>query len=197
MSRDRPAVQGPGMDRRAVLGWAAVVAGAVGAGFGWRAYTGASAPAASAPATAAAPGYGKDPPLVEPAAAPWPRTLDSAQRSALAERLERLLPASAGLPGAVELGLVDFFDEWLSAPYPDQQADRALLLPLLERGGVADAAAETRLRVLALAATYTTPAGIAAIGFVGNEARAEFEPLPPAVVERLEAAFARLPERQA
>ena len=177
------------LDRRTLLGWTAVVAGALGTGAAWRHYSGASA---DRPAPAAA-GYGKDPNLVEPAPGPWPRLLTAADRDALALRLDGMLPRSGDLPSAIEAGLPDFFDEWLSAPYPDQQADRALILPLLR--GSADRKAEDRLRVLALAAYYTTPAGITAIGFVGNEARAGFDPLPPDVLQYLEDQFARLPEK--
>ncbi|MFO6448736.1 hypothetical protein ACLBKU_16505 [Erythrobacter sp. NE805] len=180
------------LDRRAVLGWTAVVAGAIGAGTGLRAYLGAGS--AQPPATPA-PGYGKDPVLLEPAPGPWPRLLTERQKAWLTQRLDALLPKSGSLPSASEAGLAEFFDEWLSAPYPDQQADRALILPLAE--GKADPAAEDRLRVLALAAFYTTPAGIAAIGFVGNEPRERFDPLPAAVTEHLERQFALLPEKPA
>lgn len=180
------------LDRRSVLGWTAVVAGAIGGGAGLRAYLGAGL--SPVPAKAAA-GYGKDPALLEPAPAPWPRVLTDRQKAWLAQRLDTLLPRSGSLPSASEAGLGEFFDEWLSAPYPDQQADRALILPLAD--GKADAAAEDRLRVLALAAYYTTPAGITAIGFVGNEPRERFDPLPAEVSAHLERQFALLPEKPA
>jgi hypothetical protein len=178
------------LDRRSVLGWTAVVAGAIGAGAGLRAYLGAGHDTPQAPPT---PGYGKDPPLLEPAPGPWPRLLTARQKAWLAQHLDRLLPRSGTLPSAREAGLEEFFDEWLSAPYPDQRADRALILPLME--GKADPAAEDRLRVLALAAYYTTPAGIIAIGFVGNEPREKFDPLPADVTTHLERQFALLPEK--
>lgn len=179
-------------DRRSVLGWTAVVAGAIGAGTGLRAYLGAES---SYKPVAPAPGYGKDPALLEPAPGPWPRLLTNRQKAWLARQLDTLLPRSDELPSAIEAGLGEFFDEWLSAPYPDQQADRALILPLAD--GRADPAAEDRLRILALAAYYTTPAGITAIGFVGNEPRERFDPLPAELTAHLEHQFALLPEKPA
>lgn len=180
------------LDRRSVLGWAAVVAGAIGAGTGLRTYLSAGS---SHKAVVPAPGYGKDPALLEPAPGPWPRLLTDRQKTWLARRLDTLLPRSGELPSASEAGLGEFFDEWLSAPYPDQQADRALILTLADGKAVPEA--EDRLRVLALAAYYTTPAGITAIGFVGNEPRERFDPLPAEVTAHLEQQFALLPEKPA
>ncbi|MBU6166080.1 MAG: hypothetical protein KGQ52_08100 [Alphaproteobacteria bacterium] len=177
-------------DRRTLLGWTAAVAGMLGVGSGLRAYLGTGA---TGPGTGNA-GYGKDPALVEPQPSSWPRILNDRQRDWLTSLLDSLLPRSGTLPSASEAGLVAFFDEWLSAPYPDQLADRALILPFLD--GHADPVAENRLRTLALAAWYTTPAGITAIGFVGNEAQPDFAPLPIAVLDHLERAFALLPEKQ-
>ena len=68
-------------------------------------------------------GYGTDPILIAPAPAPWPRTL-SAQQLALVDAFGEHL-----CPGARAARVADVIDEWVSAPYPNQQADRALLLP--------------------------------------------------------------------
>jgi len=38
------------------------------------------------------------------------------------------MPAEGGAPSATQAGVVDFLDEWVSAPYPRQREDRALLL---------------------------------------------------------------------
>ena len=39
-----------------------------------------------------------------------------------------LLPEDSQLPSASQVGVVEVLDEWISAPYPDQQQDRTLLL---------------------------------------------------------------------
>ena len=61
--------------------------------------------------------------LLAPAPAPWPRTLSPAQL-ALVDSLGECL-----CPGAGAARVADVIDEWVSAPYPVQQADRALLIP--------------------------------------------------------------------
>lgn len=75
-----------------------------------------------------APGYGTDPNLIHPAPAPWPRTLTDHQRETFSVLADILIPAETDLPSASEVGVVDVLDEWISAPYPDQQMHRALLL---------------------------------------------------------------------
>ena len=39
-----------------------------------------------------------------------------------------ILPPDGGHPAASTVGVVDVLDEWVSAPYPDQQAHRRVLL---------------------------------------------------------------------
>ena len=41
------------------------------------------------------------------------------------------MPASNGQPGALQIGAVDVIDEWVSAPYAQQQRDRDSILRLL------------------------------------------------------------------
>lgn len=161
-------------------------------------------------ATAVAPaiGYGKDPPLTEPVRGVWAITLTGAQIDSARRLADRLLPgdlsAELPTPAASVLGLEDFFAEWLSAPYPDQQNDRASILPLLDALAVPGADLDTvrrtrglapaaeRFRVLAAAAYYTTPVGMTAMGFVGNEAQERFEGPPADTIARLEAAYTAL-----
>jgi hypothetical protein len=71
-----------------------------------------------------APGYGRDPDLTNPKV-PWPLTLDAAQRKTVDVLGDLILPKDAASPGAGALGVGAFIDEWISAPYPQQRADRA------------------------------------------------------------------------
>ena len=68
------------------------------------------------------PGYGTDPILVNPEPAPWKLSLTQAQLNLAAELAEAICP------GAIEAGVPDVLNEWLSAPYPKQADDRELLL---------------------------------------------------------------------
>jgi hypothetical protein len=71
-----------------------------------------------------APGYGRDPDLANPKV-PWPLTLAAAQRKTVDVLGDLILPKDAASPGAGALGVGAFIDEWISAPYPQQRADRA------------------------------------------------------------------------
>ncbi|MEO8896814.1 MAG: gluconate 2-dehydrogenase subunit 3 family protein [Rhizomicrobium sp.] len=79
------------------------------------------------PAPVTAPGYGYDPNLNKPVI-PWPLTLDEQQRATLRIAADLMLPADAHSPSGSTLHLDAFLDEWVSAPYPLQQADRRLIL---------------------------------------------------------------------
>jgi hypothetical protein len=90
----------------------------------------AAAPPDAAPAAPAAHGYGSDPDLTKiyhPGDL-WPLTLTRAQRRLAAGLCDVIIPADAVSPSASSVGVVDFLDEWVSAPYATQQEDRALLL---------------------------------------------------------------------
>jgi len=78
-----------------------------------------------APITAS--GYGSDPNLLKPSV-PWPLTLTGAQRATLRIAADLMLPADERSDSGSALGLDAFIDEWVSAPYPDQQRDRKLIL---------------------------------------------------------------------
>jgi hypothetical protein len=189
---------GSGLDRRETLYWMGLVSALV--------VTGCKPAVPGLPsATAHAQGYGKDPSMTAPKRT-WPLTLSPTEKSRLAAIADVILPATALMPAPSALGIDAFFDEWLSAPYPDQQADRALILPLasdhrppttlVERLGFAtDAAAPAlaRFRLLVVAACYTTSAGMTAIGYIGNEPRATFDGPPPAVLAHFDAEAAKLP----
>ncbi|MBW8707731.1 MAG: gluconate 2-dehydrogenase subunit 3 family protein [Alphaproteobacteria bacterium] len=79
------------------------------------------------PALITAPGYGYDPNLNKPVI-PWPLTLEPGQRETLRIAADLVLPADAHSPSGSALHLDAFLDEWVSAPYPLQQADRRLIL---------------------------------------------------------------------
>jgi hypothetical protein len=113
----------PRIDRRTAIKWmlAASAAMAIDPRF-------ARADAARAPGGK---GYGTDPDLMRhynPGEL-WPLTFSEAQRRTAAALCDLIIPADAESPAASAVGVVDFLDEWISAPYPEQQADRAIVLP--------------------------------------------------------------------
>jgi len=79
---------------------------------------------AALPPMPPAPGYGRDPDLMAPKV-PWPLTLSKAQRATIDLLGDLILPADERSPGAGALGVGAFVDEWISAPYLNQRADRA------------------------------------------------------------------------
>jgi len=58
----------------------------------------------------------------------WPLTLNRPQKATTRTLADLILPADEKFPAASEVGTVEFIDEWISAPYPAQQADRAVVL---------------------------------------------------------------------
>ena len=68
-------------------------------------------------------GYGTDPILNQPEISPWPRILSQPQLNQVAQLADLICP------GSITAGVPDVLNEWLSAPYPDQTQDRALILP--------------------------------------------------------------------
>lgn len=112
----------PRMDRRTALKWMLTAAA-----------TTALAPrfARAQVAAPAARGYGTDPDLLrhyQPGEL-WPLTFTAEQRRTAAALCDVIIPADDHSPAASAVGVVDFLDEWISAPYPDQQEDRAIVLP--------------------------------------------------------------------
>jgi hypothetical protein len=164
---------------------------------------------------AAATGYGTDPKLNPPVKAPWPRIMTPGQLQASAHVADFILPASGAAPSASALGVPDFIDEWVSAPYPDQLKDRPVILnglnalsakvlkaraadraaALLALRDATDAGTKTfwkRFRHLTIGAYYTTEAGFKDIGYIGNVARTS-DPGPSAEVKAaLDLAFKKL-----
>lgn len=133
------------MDRRDTLKWilaasaspllrpspSAATAG-LGAGVA-AAAPGAGAAKAVRPEVAAT-GYGSDPDLLKhyrPGDV-WPLVLTPAQRHTLNVLCDLIIPADEHSPSASAVGVVDFIDEWVSAPYPQQRRDRSVIEAGLE-----------------------------------------------------------------
>jgi hypothetical protein len=76
-------------------------------------------------------GYGTDPDLMKEwqPGGPWPLTLSEAGRLTTKTLCDLIMPADDHSPAASAVGVVDFIDEWISAPYPQQRGDRELILP--------------------------------------------------------------------
>jgi len=94
--------------------------------------------AAIDPSTALLPaqgeGYGTDPDLtrIYHPGDLWPLLLTPVQRRTAGALCDLIIPADSASPSASAAGVVDFLAEWVSAPYPHQQADCAIILAGLE-----------------------------------------------------------------
>ena len=126
-----------------------------------------SAAQAAGPPPAAA-GYGSDPQLTKlyrPGDV-WPLTLSAAQRRTAAALCNVILPGDDRSPGAESVGVVDFIDEWVSAPYPRQLEDRPIVLE-----GLAWMDAEALLRFEKYFAELDEPRhrGLAKVRAVGED----------------------------
>lgn len=79
-------------------------------------------------------GYGTDPNLTESYKAGdfWPLTLNESERRVATALCDVIIPADGKSPAASEVHLVDFIDEWVSAPYELQQSHRKIVLDGLE-----------------------------------------------------------------
>jgi gluconate 2-dehydrogenase subunit 3-like protein len=88
----------------------------------------------AAPTHQIATGYGTDPDLTKTYQPGdfWKLTFTDLQRRNAAMLCAMIIPADQDSPSAAKVGVPDFIDEWISAPYPDQQKDRAIILPGLD-----------------------------------------------------------------
>ena len=75
-------------------------------------------------------GYGPDPDLIKAydKGAFWPLTLNAEQRQLATALCDLIIPEDGHSPAASAVGVVDFIDEWISAPYPQQREDRDTVL---------------------------------------------------------------------
>jgi len=120
----------PRLDRRTAIKWMATVA-AASATFGHKVH------AAESNITAAkvvGGGYGTDPDLTKfyKPGDLWPLTMTDKQRAAAAALCAIIFPGDENSKSAAELNVHDFVDEWISAPYDQQAADRPVVLEGLD-----------------------------------------------------------------
>lgn len=109
------------MDRRSSLQWMLAASAAAGS-------PAFAKPATPAPAQARR--TGTDPDLTRSYAPGelWPLSFTERERRCAAALCALIIPADEHSPSAAELQVQVFIDEWISAPYPGQQKDRATIL---------------------------------------------------------------------
>lgn len=151
------------MDRRTSIKWMLAASAALpGLSPGW-----------AAAGNRVAAGYGTDPDrtaTTHPGEF-WPLTLTAAERRLAAVLADIIIPADDHSPSASAVGVVDFIDEWVSAPYPDQQADRPVIV-----AGLAWLDAEAQRRHRSAFADLAAPQQHAICDAIASEQRA-IEPL--------------------
>lgn len=113
------------IDRRTTLAWLGSAVAAINVTL--PSVSSAAEGRARAPVATKATGYGNDPDLRHPTV-PWPKTLSARQLELCGVLADMILPPTATAPAPSAVGIPDFVDEWVSAPYPDQQRDRGLVL---------------------------------------------------------------------
>jgi len=108
----------PRIDRRSAIKWMLTAAASV-------AVMDRAGLAAEGAATKAV-GYGTDPDLVKiyKPGDVWALTLTDTQRRAATALCDVIIPADEKSPAPSKLGVPDFIDEWISAPYPGHSDDK-------------------------------------------------------------------------
>ncbi|HTO03465.1 MAG TPA: gluconate 2-dehydrogenase subunit 3 family protein [Opitutus sp.] len=114
----------PRIDRRTAIKWIVTASASLAIAPHW------SMAADAGTAIDYGAGYGTDPDLIKSynPGDIWPLTLTSAQRQTVAALCDVIIPADAKSPSASAVGVHDFIDEWISAPYPGNVADRKVIL---------------------------------------------------------------------
>ena len=86
--------------------------------------------AATLPATLPAQGYGTDPDLLNPnkPGKLWPLVMTPANRKCAKALADVIIPKDQYGPAASSVGVIEMVDEWISAPYAAQMADRPTIL---------------------------------------------------------------------
>ncbi|MDZ4288732.1 MAG: gluconate 2-dehydrogenase subunit 3 family protein [Prosthecobacter sp.] len=73
-----------------------------------------------------------DPDFSKPVTGPWERLLTAEELAVITVLADLILPKDENGPAASEIGVPDFINEWISAPYDDQRESREVI-----RGGIA------------------------------------------------------------
>lgn len=120
------------------------------------------------------PGIGFDPNLLKKEI-PWPRLLTEAEKRTVTALADIIIPADDFGPAASTVGVPDFIDEWVSAPYEQQVRDRKMIrngLAWIDREagtrygkGFADCAASEQTQILEAITTEGTDARKQGRGF--------------------------------
>jgi hypothetical protein len=115
------------MDRRTTIKWVLAVSAS------WplrQAHAGSAAEVAPAEPLRALKGYGTDPDLLKTyhPGEVWPLTFTAPQRQLAGVLSDLIIPTDEHSGSATSVGVVDFIDEWVSAPYPDCQRARPVVL---------------------------------------------------------------------
>jgi hypothetical protein len=118
------------VDRRTTIKWVLAVSASgslLRARTEWAAEAGEAAPAEP---LLALKGYGTDPDLLKTyhPGEVWPLTLTPPQRQLAGVLSDLIIPADEHSGSASSVGVVDFIDEWVSAPYPLSRRDRPMVL---------------------------------------------------------------------
>jgi hypothetical protein len=119
------------LDRRTTIKWMFAAAATIPS---LQVTLGAEAGTLAREVAAGQKGYGTDPQLTKEwnPGGPWPLTLGAEARLTAQALCDLIIPADEHSPAASAVGVVDFIDEWISAPYPQQRADREIVLPGLK-----------------------------------------------------------------
>lgn len=180
------------IDRRTTLKW-------LGAALAYSTHHGKSLAGTFMPSPK---GYGTDPDINQVKPIEWDKLMSEHELKQTALLADLFLPGDASSPAPSALGIHDFVDEWISAPYPEQQSDRGIVqagLTWLDQqsanrygkdftaigdaqrvemmsvmAGMADLIFFKRLRNLVVAAYFSSDAGFQDIGYSGNVALEAF-----------------------
>jgi gluconate 2-dehydrogenase subunit 3-like protein len=118
-----------GVSRREAIQW--VLAAVAASQLPTASFVQAAPKVKTRPDTDAVPGgYGTDPNLVDvhKPGSIWPLTLTETERKTAKALADVILPQDQYGPAASAVGVPEMIDEWISAPYPQQQSDRPVIV---------------------------------------------------------------------
>jgi len=114
------------VSRRTTLAWFTAALSALPASAKGSSLDGTKWPEVTLPPVTAR-GYGVDPDLADPKV-PWPLTMSTGELKTTSTLCDMILPADGEASSASAVGVPAFINEWVSAPYPNQQRDRKLII---------------------------------------------------------------------